>query len=529
MCGSWMTRIGVLSYYRSQEDVPVSCRGSISLKVAKLWIDSSDRNRFDIIGKGNVRYHLRAEHPMETKRWVIALTESKQWLQDNAEFEKTKQKQLEPPPLPPRARERSDSFDSDRGDAHSDTSTDSRPVRFSNSLVSAAEDAIEEEEYEEKHLVFSETYHATMNSALAGVQYQDQLMMAVSKLIEPKQSQLVDTYRRASSSLQQTLQDLLKMIEDREMYWAKRLEREEELKRIWDENLRELAFEHNALEEKATKQVSLLESQAKMSGMSLHNGTSSPPKTAEPEEDEEFFDALDDYEAHNPRASLEASKASVLQDLNGSVINECTQGYPLDGAVTHRKLLPLAEHPKGVKVEISLWSVLKNNIGKDLSKIALPVFFNEPLSMLQRLCEEMEYSTLLDIASQQENSLHRIQFVGAFAMSNYSSTLGRTSKPFNPLLGETYEYVRKDRGFRYISEQVSHHPVCFRTMIYLIFPIAHQRMPLRIRFVHLLGRSTHQKQVLGKVIRDCTPRSLPCHLEANQGTFQLAQGDHVRQ
>lgn len=32
--------------------------------------------------------------------------------------------------------------------------------------------------------------------------------------------------------------------------------------------------------------------------------------------------------------------------------------------------------------EISLWSILKNNMGKDLSKIALPVFFNEPLSML---------------------------------------------------------------------------------------------------------------------------------------------------
>lgn len=33
---------------------------------------------------------------------------------------------------------------------------------------------------------------------------------------------------------------------------------------------------------------------------------------------------------------------------------------------------------------LSLWSILKNCIGKDLSKIALPVNFNEPLSMLQR-------------------------------------------------------------------------------------------------------------------------------------------------
>ena len=64
---------GVLSYYKSQEDVPVSCRGSLSLQVAKLWIDATDKSRFDILAPGNVRFHLRAEHPTEAKRWVIAL------------------------------------------------------------------------------------------------------------------------------------------------------------------------------------------------------------------------------------------------------------------------------------------------------------------------------------------------------------------------------------------------------------------------------------------------------------------------
>jgi hypothetical protein len=33
----------------------------------------------------------------------------------------------------------------------------------------------------------------------------------------------------------------------------------------------------------------------------------------------------------------------------------------------------------------SLWSVLKHSIGKDLTKISLPVSFNEPTSMLQRM------------------------------------------------------------------------------------------------------------------------------------------------
>lgn len=33
---------------------------------------------------------------------------------------------------------------------------------------------------------------------------------------------------------------------------------------------------------------------------------------------------------------------------------------------------------------VSLWGILKNCIGRDLTKIALPVNFNEPISFLQR-------------------------------------------------------------------------------------------------------------------------------------------------
>ena len=50
--------------------------------------------------------------------------------------------------------------------------------------------------------------------------------------------------------------------------------------------------------------------------------------------------------------------------------------------------------------------------------------------------------------------------VMAFAFSSYSSSLNRVRKPFNPLLGETYEYssALKDHCFRFVGEQVSHHP-----------------------------------------------------------------------
>ena len=46
-----------------------------------------------------------------------------------------------------------------------------------------------------------------------------------------------------------------------------------------------------------------------------------------------------------------------------------------------------------------------------------------------------------------------------FIFFPYSTTAIRTGKPFNPLLGETFEMDRSDDlGFRLISEQVSHHP-----------------------------------------------------------------------
>lgn len=63
--------------------------------------------------------------------------------------------------------------------------------------------------------------------------------------------------------------------------------------------------------------------------------------------------------------------------------------------VKRRKQLPdPVEKEKGV----SLWSMIKDNIGKDLTKVCLPVYFNEPLSSLQKCFEEMEYSYLLDQA-----------------------------------------------------------------------------------------------------------------------------------
>lgn len=48
----------------------------------------------------------------------------------------------------------------------------------------------------------------------------------------------------------------------------------------------------------------------------------------------------------------------------------------------------------------------------------------------------------------------RLLHVAAFAVSGYSSTEDRNCKPFNPLLGETYEAEFPDKGVRFFSEKV---------------------------------------------------------------------------
>lgn len=120
----------------------------------------------------------------------------------------------------------------------------------------------------------------------------------------------------------------------------------------------------------------------------------------------------------------------------------------------HRKSIP----HKPV-YNLNLWSVLKYCIGRDISKLPVPVNFSEPISILQKLVEDLEYSELLDKAALCEDPCTQLAYVAAFSISAYSTTGYRTGKPFNPMLGETFELDSlEELGFRFIAEQVSHHP-----------------------------------------------------------------------
>ena len=67
----------------------------------------------------------------------------------------------------------------------------------------------------------------------------------------------------------------------------------------------------------------------------------------------------------------------------------------------------------------------------------------------------MQYE-LLDRACEEEEVHAACPRVGTFAVSVYSSS--NDEKPFNPILGETWEMALPEVDGIYVAEQVCHHP-----------------------------------------------------------------------
>ncbi|CAL8288772.1 unnamed protein product [Boreogadus saida] len=187
----------------------------------------------------------------------------------------------------------------------------------------------------------------------------------------------------------------------------------------------------------------------------------------------EYFDASEVILCESS-SEAEASDESGLSDITTTSTSEPDEGHA-SATVKYRasvssapdkprlltdngrrKILPASCADNG---HIGIMTILYNNIGKDLSRVSMPAALNEPLSLLQRLSEELEYTSLLDTANSTDDPYQRMVYLAAYSISGYAWASWRSRyKPFNPVLGETYENHRPDRGFRYVGEQVSHHP-----------------------------------------------------------------------
>ncbi|KAG8442137.1 hypothetical protein GDO86_011075, partial [Hymenochirus boettgeri] len=305
---------------------------------------------------------------------------------------------------------------------------------------------------EEDELILSEDLKESVENAHSYVQkLKDEVSMFVDGLknweslkdFDPVLLKQLEKICDASQETYTALNNSFLLFTKHETTRNSKLEHEQEKNKILSEALQTLATEHHELEQ------------------SLVKGT--PPLHSILSEDE-FYDAVSDSDSNHSLSGFETVTSSPEGSLDLSYTQQVNMseekmpgggGSTANGVKKHRTSLP---SPMFSRNDFSIWSILRKCIGMELSKITMPVIFNEPLSFLQRLSEYMEHTYLIHKANLCTDTVERMQCVAAFAVSAVASQWERTGKPFNPLLGETYELVREDLGFRLISEQVSHHP-----------------------------------------------------------------------
>ena len=485
---------GVLSYYKSANEYPTSCKGSISLKVAKVVLpDADDKSRFDIVGEAGLKFSLKARTPTDAKKWIWVLMESKKWIE-----EKSKSDILTSPVDSPHPQD-TDHF----GDDH-------------RRLDSSTTDLSKSDLRKSKEVDIS----SLMTSLQVQLEVQEKAIATIVEAVQelvPNHSFLKEapeTIKISSEQIIALVQSIADLATQKETLWTRRYKKQLAHSKRWEEILTKVLSATNIAQD---EQGDGVPTSAKANGVSdkpsheeierpvsgdsegvtvtLHQEDYSNESSSDDGQDEDiFFDAesdappmslermfgfgaLEEEEmvVERPRGSDAArrlpaaiSNASLSeQDAAGqAIISHKELNLAATGHLTistARDRLPM--DPKQPRPSLNVWSFLKSAIGKDLSKVTLPVFFNEPLSMLQRMCEDIEYIELLSLASvfgQKKPSLSpitqrqlqlrgiaeadivsmndkdaamlRLLFVAGYAMSNYSSTVGRTNKPFNPML-----------------------------------------------------------------------------------------------
>ena len=118
------------------------------------------------------------------------------------------------------------------------------------------------------------------------------------------------------------------------------------------------------------------------------------------EEDEEeidsdieelFLDAIGEIQEASVKLNQSMRSQSLFNRVRGTTtaneFQSFTSASPLDisdassedNEPQERDQLPWFKDPN---VKVSIWAILKDSIGKDISKISVPVYFNDPTSLL---------------------------------------------------------------------------------------------------------------------------------------------------
>ncbi|XP_030586849.1 oxysterol-binding protein 1-like isoform X3 [Archocentrus centrarchus] len=423
---------GLLSYYRTQAEMGHTCRGTINLATANIAVE--DSCNFVISNGGAQTYHLKASSEIERQRWITAL-----------ELAKAKAVRMQ---------------------AESDDSGDDFPAVTPNlgqgvdcrnteiqstlrTLNSKVEDLATCNDLIAKHGSALQRSLSELEGLRVGVDMGDKIKQVTER---------ATLFRITSNAMINACRDFLSMAQSHSKRWQKALQTEREQRIRLEETLEQLAKQHNHLE-RAFRGATVLPPSFSNPTLGNKGGVSGKGDVSDEDDDNEFFDAMEE-----PAEFITVPADPKYHRRSGSNVSGISSETGTDDqSVNLLELEPVRQRrtriPDKPNYYLNLWSIMKNCIGKELSKIPMPVNFNEPLSMLQRLSEDLEYYELLDKAAKCHSSLEQMCYVAAFTVSSYSTTVHRTGKPFNPLLGETFELDRhRECGYRSICEQVSHHP-----------------------------------------------------------------------
>lgn len=292
---------GVLSYYKHQDDAGSACRGAINMRIAKLHMDPKDKLLFEILGKSSVKYNLKANHQVEAKRWFWALNNAIQWAKDEAREEQKRQQQESAALKEARNEqlERQKTRENDVaqtgkgmlvpgtsvdllastgaspslagstvGDQHSGyerSMQDDVSVKgFSRTNTATIEgDIDDDEEYgddassHEMRPANKDAFSITAQSAKLQLELLEQVSAALQTekgkhpdmaISHPTVVQVLGAYDTAVGNLKGLLMDLLRISKDHEAYWQYRLDREQNIRRLWEDSMARVAQEQEELE-----------------------------------------------------------------------------------------------------------------------------------------------------------------------------------------------------------------------------------------------------------------------------------------
>ena len=168
---------------------------------------------------------------------------------------------------------------------------------------------------------------------------------------------------------------------------------------------------------------------------------------------EEFYSLSDNEEEEDKINNINNPKNKLINTKKNLPLPKKSFYDPLYN-YKKRKTLPVTCK----KLTYNVWEILKGSIGKDINRFTVPIFLNEPISMLQKLCENFQYADVLNKAAYEDNPYIRLAYSACFCIGGFSMNIYRAKKFFNPILYETFEYIDNDLNYRYFAEQVSHHP-----------------------------------------------------------------------